>query len=359
MLFVDTLRCTVTNWTRSSKSAEFEYEDGQTTFQSFRLWVKGNLMKPHECDFNIYFLADPTASVHRQKINNLDELKLSIEQVLKDESLKSGLYASISFTSPEKPPDDDSVSSSLTSGSNSSARGSQQKRFSNDVLKRDGEECVFCADRNVDNLEAAHIIDVAKGKSACIYDTNELLESCQLLSLYDIANGLTLCRTCHRVFDAHLCCIDSEGIIRVADAILTTEDKKLAKHWKKLDNKPIKMPPRQYQEKGPSFDAIAYKKKQFDDSTRRRSSARYDFPFECEHCSMRTKTACGLLQHTGSKKCLDAQTKGRHLSLLHTHTKSPCRRAPAKNLSSGTSTVKHLFPSSPITPGPKPLRKRK
>jgi hypothetical protein len=74
MLFVDTLRCTVTNWTRSSKSAEFEYVDGKTTFPIFKSWVKGNLMNPDEYDFNIYFLADPTASGLRKKIIDLDGL---------------------------------------------------------------------------------------------------------------------------------------------------------------------------------------------------------------------------------------------------------------------------------------------
>ena len=333
------LRFSVTNWTRPSKSDVCEIS-GETTFLSFKRLVQSAVLKPTECEFSIYFLPEPYNFISRQKIDTIEELRCKVQDVLADETLKSGIYVNASATSPDQaPPEEDSVSSSLSSNSQSSSRGSQQHCFSSRVLKRDEEMCVFCGHTNIDNLEAAHIIDVSPGNN--VTDLNALLESFSLLTLYDTENGITLCKTCHKVFDADLCCVCSDNSITVAEAIFSCGDNKFITHWEALQGKQIKLPVGRYYLKAPNSAALAYRKARFEECGERRSRLRVEKPFICKLCGVRTKTARGLVSHMGSNKCLEKQGKGRHFNLLHTSTKSPSKGTRVG--SSGSNTAACLF----------------
>ena len=48
-----------------------------------------------------------------------------------------------------------------------------------------------------------------------------------ITGLFEAANGLTMCPTCHRLYDAHLLCTDPEtNRVEVADAYLHWGDEK-------------------------------------------------------------------------------------------------------------------------------------
>jgi hypothetical protein len=342
------LQFAVTNWTRLSKYATFEV-NAETTFLNFRQTVKRILLKPTECEFSIYFLPELNDFITRQKINTIEELRCKIEIVLADESLRSGIYVNASKTSPEKEPcDDDSVLSSLSSNT-SSSRGSQQQCFSRRVLKRDGE-CVFCGHAITANLEAAHIIDVAAGNN--VRDLDALLDSVGLLTLYDTENGLTLCKTCHKTFDADLCCVGGDERIAVADAIFSCHDTNFVEHWQKVKGKTMKPPNETHLSNAPNKRALVYRKARFDEYGAQRSQARENKPFVCNLCGSRTKSAIGLMSHMGSKKCHEAKDK-MHLKQLNTRTKSPRnetnRKGTRRVRSSGSNTAAHLFK----TPSPR------
>jgi hypothetical protein len=348
IVFEGILQFDVTNWTRRSKSAMFEV-NAETTFLNFRQRVKRILLKPTECEFSIYFLPEPNDFITRQKINTIEELRCKIEIVLADESLRSGIYVNASTTSPDKEPcDDDSVLSSLSSNT-SSSRGSQQQCFSNRVLKRDGE-CVFCGHAITANLEAAHIINVAAGNN--VRDLDALLNSFGLLSLYDTENGLTLCKTCHKTFDADLCCVGGDERIAVAEAIFSCHDTNFVEHWRKVEGKTMKPPNETHVNKAPNKAALVYRKARFDEYGAQRSQARENKPFVCNLCGSRTKSANGLMSHMGSKKCHEAKVK-MHLKQLNTPTKSPRndsnRKGTRRVRSSGSNTAAHLFK----TPSPR------
>jgi hypothetical protein len=331
------LRFAVTNWARHSKSAMFEV-NAETTFLNFKQWVKSALLKPTEYEFSIYFLPEPNDFITRQKINTIEELRCKIEIVLADESLRSGIYVNVSATSPDTAPcDDDSVLSSLSSNT-SSSRGSQQQCFSSSVLKRD-RECVFCGHAITANLEAAHIIDVAAGNN--VRDLDALLRSCSLLSLYDPENGLTLCKTCHKTFDADLCCVGPDESITVAEAIFSCHDMNFVEHWRKVRGKTMKPPEETYLSKAPNKRALEYRKARFDEYGARRSQARENKPFVCNLCGSRTKSANGLMSHMGSKKCHEAKVK-MHLKQLSTPTKSPRNESNRKGTGRGGPTLQHI-----------------
>ena len=80
--------------------------------------------------------------------------------------------------------------------SKDSSISSKQKRFSRQVGDRD-KCCCFCWRET--SLEAAHI--VAQKNIHMEHDTDSILIRSELESLYDVRNGICLCKNCHDDFD--------------------------------------------------------------------------------------------------------------------------------------------------------------
>jgi hypothetical protein len=107
-------------------------------------------------------------------------------------------------------------------GSQTSSR-SGQGEFSEALLRRD-ILCVFC--RRDAALEAAHIIPVDE-KGVLNEPANCALYG--ISSINDTANGILLCRACHKCVDSNLVCINSTtGKLRISDALLSNEPEKWA-----------------------------------------------------------------------------------------------------------------------------------
>jgi len=65
-----------------------------------------------------------------------------------------------------------------------------------DVFSRDGFTCVFCGDNKSGMFEADHIERLSDIVEKYSIKSLEMAESCE--PLWDINNGRTLCRECHR-----------------------------------------------------------------------------------------------------------------------------------------------------------------
>jgi len=66
---------------------------------------------------------------------------------------------------------------------------------------------VFFCDSRL-SLEAAHIFSVSKSNKMGSRLDDCILENFEIISVYDASNGLTLCKSCHGVFDAHHCYLE-------------------------------------------------------------------------------------------------------------------------------------------------------
>jgi hypothetical protein len=171
--------------------------------------------------------------------------------------------------------------------------------------------CVVCAAAQV---EAAHVVPVkddrtAAGKAAA-----------QLLSLYDLRNGITLCTHCHDYFDAGLWCLSpvDRCSIQASDALLAHRPA-----WEKRQGAKVRMPSHHTNvDNWPStltlqvqVDFMAVRKLH-------RLNERKSYPFACGSCGSRFMTKGGFAHH--GRYCV-----GRgHLkpSQFHTPLKQPKQR---------------------------------
>jgi predicted restriction endonuclease len=140
----------------------------------------------------------------------------------------SKVYVFCDGASPDSSPaENENKAKALDEKSDSSSIRSGQGEFSESITRRDNRSCVFCGTNSEGLLEAAHYLPV-KQKSL-------LMDSAQcvryIYSIIYTANGILLCRYCHKCFDANLVCIDAEtGKLQIAEALLTNEPEK----WKDL-----------------------------------------------------------------------------------------------------------------------------
>jgi putative restriction endonuclease len=82
-----------------------------------------------------------------------------------------------------------------------------QVRFRRDVLQAYGNKCAVCALREVDLLEASHIVrDVDEEGIAAV------------------VNGLALCAIHHRAYDRNLLGIDPRGVVHIGERLLREID---------------------------------------------------------------------------------------------------------------------------------------
>jgi hypothetical protein len=72
----------------------------------------------------------------------------------------------------------------------------ESAQWRSDVFQRDGWTCQTCGARGV-YVEAHHIIGFAKIMKEFNITTTKAARACELL--WDISNGVTLCRDCHKL----------------------------------------------------------------------------------------------------------------------------------------------------------------
>lgn len=199
------------------------------------------------------------------------------------------------------------ASSDGSQHSNNSRNSQVQKEFAQSVLSRDGSRCVVCdCDRN---LEAAHVYNVERNPS------RETLRRCGINGLFEAANGLTKCRTCHRLYDAHLLCTEPGTYrVEVADAYLYWGDDK-DKYASLVESGRVV---RSASPGWPPHSLMQDRWDQYQQASKRRRAQCETYPEFCEKCWRRWKTKRGLENHY----CDKVQGKVEHLQNLLTPVKS-------------------------------------
>ena len=135
--------------------------------------------------------------------------------------------------------------SDVSMGSAKSNQDEFQQLFSEQVLARDENMCVFCCSNQ--QLQATHIYN----KNDIKFENNidDLLKGLKLFTVYDMHNGITLCYDCHQQFECHLCSthVDSTNTINnvtivVSNSLLLSENKIEREKWQQLNNQSIHVP---------------------------------------------------------------------------------------------------------------------
>lgn len=199
------------------------------------------------------------------------------------------------------------ASSDGSQHSNNSRNSQVQREFAQSVLSRDGSCCVVC--ESTENPQAAHVYNVERRPS------RETLRRCGINGVFEAANGLTKCITCHRLYDAHLLCTDPVTYrVEVADAYL---------HWGEEKDKygALVKSKRLVRSSSPGWPPYALMQdrwEQYQQASKRRRAQCETYPEFCERCWRRWKTKRGLANH----HCDKVQGKVEHLQNLHTPLKS-------------------------------------
>jgi hypothetical protein len=219
---------------------------------------------------------------------------------------------------------------------------------------------VFCGETK--SLEAAHIVDVAQLTS--LDEDVDIIRKYQFLDFYDSRNGLTLCKPCHKIFDANLCYIDVspkagsssslqlqyDYFICFSDVVLTSSTD--SSHWQELHMKPVTLPKDERDALAfPVPETLVYRKEMYDLYAAKRLEERSDKPFSCDLCGMRTKSEKGLKAHLRtSKKCFVRRSDPSGIRLRSLHTAS--KKTPTKTRTPALKTIqKPLFSTPDSAPG--------
>jgi len=162
----------------------------------------------------------------------------------------AGIYVVFGTESPKSSPndkeaqiisDDNNSKISSLSGHSYSSRGSVQDDFRDRVLNRDNNMCWFCKDTKY--LEAAHVFEVFNEHDLNEFSREAFFEKYNICTVYETRNGITLCKECHGVFDAALCCVTTSSTgdgaahiytLLVADAVIA--DREFHVKWNALNN---------------------------------------------------------------------------------------------------------------------------
>lgn len=199
------------------------------------------------------------------------------------------------------------ASSDGSQHSNNSRNSHIQREFSQSVLSRDGSCCVVCDSKN--NLQAAHVYNVDR------HPTRETLRSCGINGVFEAANGLTKCFTCHRLYDANLLCTNPvTNRVEVADAYLHWGDEK-EKYAALVESK------KELRSASPGWPPHALMQdrwEQYQQASDRRRTQCETYPHFCEVCWRRWKLKGGLERH----RCDKVPGKVENLQNLLTPVKS-------------------------------------
>jgi len=257
-------------------------------------------------------------------------LKRSREKLLlvsQDKSCQQYIVVSIENSTPTKAPCNDTVSiGAMSELTDVSSRGSVQSNFRQRVLTRDGSVCVFCHNKRTAELKAAHLFDIFRAKEVPDNDP-EFLQQYEVSDLYDTSNGITLCRECHDVFDALLCCVEvrrseegtiTDHVIIVANAIL--QSAALKRKWTALNGSKVRVPSNPLMlTNWPPPKLFEFREDKFKERAIKRYKLSDDAPNVCSKCFHRCKSLVGLAAHCRSKSCVErAISNSNKLSKLYT-----------------------------------------
>jgi len=210
--------------------------------------------------------------------------------------------------------------SSVGSGRRDSA---SQKQFRDLLLDRDGHKCVLCS--YTKNVEAAHILPISADA------TN--LEKYNLSTFDDVQNGIILCKTCHSYFDALFWCVNKQGKVEVANALLQYPDTK--GHFRRYIGQTLQLE-KEHKKIWPRKDLLAYQESRYRISAMERQLVQAEYPFICNECSERYRTEASLNVHT--KKCKGKQKKFNR----HTDRKQAPTVSKRKMIKGDSSTTKSI-----------------
>lgn len=111
----------------------------------------------------------------------------------------------------------------------------EEERWSNAVKAMDGFKCVVCKEKQKHakkELEAAHHIGVDVKLDKSLFE---------LQYHHECANGLCMCATCHKLYDAFLFYIDATGTIQVSsEALLQLAPEWRVRHGTKIELRPTR-----------------------------------------------------------------------------------------------------------------------
>ena len=346
----NTRKVEVIHWQNRRSCDLFAINEDAPSFGDFERWVRVRLKI--FVPFVAYYLRNRGDWKQRIKITNLALLKRYADACSSDASRQSAIFISAldSKASPTVPPDDDvsTISFGGVSGKSgvSSGRGTQQSAFHSHVLDRDSYGCLFCGETNSYCLQAAHIV----GVNDRVTINEEFKNRYRFRSLYETTNGLTLCIECHLMFDAHLCYVAVEMVeegprltLKVADAVLTSINERMASRWNALNRRPIPRPTRvQSADMFPRPELLNYRKEKFERARRIRHERYEDHKFVCPICTVRSyPTERGMNQHMRECKLRDPRTyvtKLRELNTIRKKTSSNCKKTTSNR------GVRELFP---------------
>jgi HNH endonuclease len=202
----------------------------------------------------------------------------------------SKLYA-CGNTSPDGSPGEKKVDVGEGSQPSRNSNRSGQGEFSEAVRWRDKNTCVFCESTSVE-LEAAHVIPVKQYDLLRDYSNNAKYG---IGSVMDTANGILLCRNCHRCFDAYLVCIDpATGKLLIAEALLANEPDK----WKRLQDRIVSV---HNPVTWPNMELLKFRMNAMNSATESRHEKQENFRLYCMFCYKGYKKKNLLENH--QRKC--------------------------------------------------------
>ena len=142
----------------------------------------------------------------------------------------------------------------------------QQTSFSHAVTWRDTRAdgsccCVVCSVSIIQYLDAAHCIP---------RDEDELAHAYGLASSWDTRNGITLCKRCHRAFDAGLFYIHDNTVFVANGVLEDTEDPVAATFWQSRHQQQLVLPGPEREADWPTERTFSYSKEVFDVAQKKR-----------------------------------------------------------------------------------------
>jgi len=295
-----TCTCAVYYWQDNKAWGIFSYSSkgNENLLREFERWAAEKFNSPPQY-LRVYYLTKEENWGDRNRIENDEDLLEYLKIASNDKT--SRIMVSSEDTSPTKAPAPAEDVSAITSGGSSRVRGTVQLHFSGCVRSRDNSKCLFCG--LSEGLEAAHVFDVWRQESI----NPNGLRKLGLNGIYETKNGITLCKGCHCVFDALLCCIDvcahgrggqREMKILVAEAILHSETHKAK--WTNLNGKSINFASEDF----PTDALLNFRKNKFQEYAKKRRARAIEFPETCLNCGERLKDVSKLAKHMKTKRCI-------------------------------------------------------
>lgn len=278
------------------------------------------------CPIKIYFLGELKGTDNRIKIDSDALLKDSLERIYSWKPMEIPIIPELLFEiggSPFHSPDKLIVSPNKKGSSPTRSGRSGQGEMSAMVLKRDDNKCVFC--ETTDHLTDAHLVAYSEQSGINI---ESVFEICEIGGVQDPANGITLCKPCHDLFDQHFVAVNpNTSCLEVANALIHSSDERTRAKWGPLNGKLITA--RTTKGHWPTKEAFRMKYDVYLHGKSKRAQKREQKKVCCPDCGKPCKNDRGVKQHQRSGGCHaykqkrsknhDYVTPNKHMSTLSTH----------------------------------------